>query len=181
MAGEEIIEPELVTSPGQGAGPETTAQIHGEDEVEFQQEFVTNALYLSLSLLAVTLATPHGKNPAVITVLVTALGLLLAHLFAYSLATRMFNNGVLGPRARRLLGVQAIAGLVVAAIAVLPVWLIPAPAGIYVAALLLLALIMVVGYKVARNGGKGRGLSALNVVAIAVTVGIIVAVKSLAE
>ena len=95
-----------------------------EDAREWFHEALTMALYVSLSLLAVLLAQPPGarlsESNLWLTVLITAVALLLAHQVAFRLSSRLVNKGLLDPAAWRLLGAQTAGGLFAAAVASLP-------------------------------------------------------------
>jgi hypothetical protein len=138
------------------------------------------ALYISLSLLAVVLAVPSsGHGPSAWTVFLTALGLVAAHLLAFSISARYVNDGELDEESAKLLGVQTSAGLGVAVLATLPVLLLPEPAGVDVTGALLVLVIGVVGYLTARNAGRSR-LRALGYVVIVALVALVVLlIKSL--
>lgn len=155
----------------------TTPQEH--HPVEADREYVTMALYISLSLLAVTLAAPRDEITAAITMLLTALGLVLAHLLAFAMSSRLVSGGLLDKQSLKLLGVQASAGATVAIVATLPVLLLPEPNGVQVAGLLLLLIIAVVGFRAARSGGAGlwRSLAYVGVVVLLVLV--VLGVKAL--
>ena len=112
--------------------------------LEVARESVTMALYQSLSLLAVLLATPTpgggedaGTEVAVI-VLLTGLGLLAAHHVAFRMSSRLVNSGALSDDSLRLLRAQAIGGLPVVVLAAVPPLVFGAEAGSLVSEVLLL-------------------------------------------
>ena len=115
--------------------------------LEVARESVTMALYQSLSLLAVLLATPtprvgkdDGAEVAVI-VLLTGLGLLAAHHVAFRMSSRLVNSGALSDDSLRLLRAQALGGLPVVVLAALPPLVFGAELGSLVAEVLLLAIV----------------------------------------
>jgi hypothetical protein len=137
-------------------------------------EGVTMALYISLSLLAVlvaqeetSLAPGASASPAVAVVL-TSVGLILAHQLAFQLSTRLVHRGQLSPASVELLGAQLIGGLAVTVVAVAPVLLIDRPGGVLAAELLLLAFIAGVGYVAARSVplSRPRALAYVGVVVV---------------
>ena len=83
------------------------------------------ALYLSLSLLAVILATSpqagESRSELAVTLLLTTLGLLIAHILAFAVSSRLVSQGQLDAESRRSIGAQAGAGLVVAVVVTLPI------------------------------------------------------------
>ncbi len=163
-------------------GEEGTAHQSGaysREERELLREFVTMTLYISLSLLAVTLAVPTaGDGPSAWTVFLTGVGLVGAHLLAYSMSTRYVNDGVLDAESAKLLGVQAAAGFGVAVLAVLPVLLLPEGAGLELTATILVLIIGVVGFVTARNAGLSRLRSLGYVAVVAVIAAAVLLVKN---
>jgi hypothetical protein len=121
---------------------------------ELVREAMTMALYLSLSLLAVLVAMPVGSEDnrvrAGVTLLVTALGLLLAHHLAFRMSSRLVNEGLLTEESVSALQAQALGGVPVAVVAALPVFVLGESPGEEVAELLLVAFVALVGYRIAR-------------------------------
>lgn len=128
-------------------GPETRRAAPRHERV---REGLTMALYISLSQLAVMVALPVTGNPAAVITL-TSLGLILAHQLAFRLSSRLVEQGRVSAANVELLGAQLAGGLAVTVVAVVPVLLLPAPSGVPVAELLLLAFVAVVGYAAART------------------------------
>ncbi|MFN8127100.1 MAG: hypothetical protein U0R64_11405 [Candidatus Nanopelagicales bacterium] len=153
------------------------------DQLEWFHEATTMALYIGLSLLAVLVAqqgvTTESASTLWLTVFVTAIGLLLAHQVAFRLSTRLVNRGLLDAGALRLLGAQLAGGLVAAVIASLPVLLL-GPSGILVSEALILAMVAITGYRVARQVPTSRFRALLYVGFIVVIVLGVLAVKGLA-
>ena len=159
-------------------GP-AAAEAPREDREAFR-EAVTMALYVSLSLLAVLLATPasavESRTGLAFTIGLTAVGLLLAHQVAFKMSSRLVNRGLLDDETVRLLGAQTAGGLAVAVIAVLPVLLLGS-GGLLVSALLLVGIVAVVGYATARSSGRSPLRSLAYVAGVVVVVGLVLAVK----
>ncbi len=153
-------------------------------ERELMREALTMALYVSLSLLAVLIALPVAAHTddrikAGLTVLITALGLVLAHHVAFRLSTKLVNGGLLTPESVHALKAQALGGLPVAVLAALPVFVLGEDPGENVAILLLLAFVALVGYRSARfTSGKARSL--LYVCGLVVVVAAVLAIKYVA-
>ena len=153
-------------------------------ETELMREALTMALYVSLSLLAVLIALPvvgdvDNRVKAGVTVLITALGLVLAHHVAFRMSTRLVNGGLLTPESVRALKAQALGGLPVAVIAAIPVFVFGEDPGEDVAMVLLLAFVAVVGYRSARfTSGKARAF--LYVCGLVLVVAAVLGIKLIA-
>ncbi len=131
-----------------------TSPDHGPEhdlELELVREAVTMALYVGISLLAVMVSLPADLiTDPVSTIVFTSIGLMLAHVVAYRLSTRLVHQrAVIGHHAR-LLTAQLIGGLSVTALAVTPVLLSPTAGGLRASELILLAFVAVTGYVAAR-------------------------------
>lgn len=151
-------------------------------ERERIREGITMALYIGFSLLAVLLATPtdyvdDSRTRVATTLALTALGLVLAHQLAFRLSTRLLNRGVLDPESLAILRAQLLGGLPVVAIAAVPVLLFGGRTGVLVSELLLLAIVASVGYLTARSAGASPRWILINVVAVIVVVGALLAFK----
>jgi hypothetical protein len=125
------------------------------------REGVTMALYISVSLLAVMLALPRGAGPSssespATVVFLTSIGLILAHQLAYRVSARLAHRGRLHATHLDLLAAQLIGGLVVTAVAVVPILLIGGRTGVIVSELVLLAFIAGCAYNAARLVPRGR-------------------------
>jgi hypothetical protein len=179
----------MIEQGGDGSQPHLVPQAvephEVEDEVEDAsharerlREGVTMALYISLSLLAVLVAQPTSlapgasKSPA-LTIVLTSVGLIVAHWLAFRLSTRLVHRGQLSAANVELIGAQLIGGLAVTVVAVIPVLLIGGFGGVLAAELLLLAFIAVVGYVAARSVPLSRP-RALVYVAIVVAFALVV-------
>jgi hypothetical protein len=139
---------------------------------------VTMALYISLSLLAVMVAQEASLDPLVsgshaMVIVLTSVGLILAHRLAFQLSTRLVHRGQVSPASVELLGGQLIGGLAITVVAVTPVLLFDGPGGLLAAELLLLAFIAGVGYVAARSVPLSRP-RALAYVAIVVVLALVV-------
>jgi hypothetical protein len=151
---------------------------------ERMREGVTMALYISLSLLAVLVALPTSfasetsANPALAIVL-TSVGLILAHRLAFQLSTRLVHGWQLSAANVELLGAQLIGGLAVTAVAVAPVLLIGGFGGVLTAELLLLAFIAGVGYVAARSVPLSRPRALVHVAVVVALALVVLWVKGL--
>lgn len=158
------------------------AETSESERLEWWREAVTMALYVSLSLLAVLVALPTGvsaENEHLwLTILMTAVALLLAHQVAFRLSTRLINRGLLDEAGRRLLSAQVVGGLISGVVAAVPVFLF-GPGAIRLTEFLVLAFVAAVGYRAARSVPTSR-TRALGYVAFLVVVVLgVLLVKSL--
>lgn len=142
---------------------------------------MTMALYISLSLLAVLVALPAHDEPsgttAAVTVVVSAVGLVLAHYVAFRLSSRLVDQGLVTTESLHLLGAQLSGALPVAIVAGLPPLVLGGTAGRILSEVLLLVFVAGVGYRAVRQS-VGPGRSILYVGGLVVAVGVVVAVKS---
>lgn len=153
------------------------------ERLEVIREGVTMALYVSLSQLAVMAALPTQKasqdSTLWLTVALTTVGLVLAHQVAFRMSSRLVAPGSrLEPLAPRLLRAQLLGGAAVTALAAVPI-LIFGPAAYRWSMGLLLLFVMIVGYLVARSAPYSRVRSLLYVLVVALTVVLVLGVKSL--
>ena len=147
---------------------------------ETVREAVTMALYLSLSLLAVLLAVPAStdEDPVALVVL-TALGLLVAHLVAFSISSRLVSEGVFDAESRRVAAAQVAAGLAVVALVTVPMLLFDAPTSLYVAQALLVLVVVGVGYLAARAARASVLRSVAYVAVVVLAVACVLVLKAL--
>lgn len=167
--------------------PTEVSEASGQDKrtlKEFARESVTMALYLSLSLLAVLLAIPadslNGKNPVGV-LLMTAIGLLVAHLLASAIASRLVSGGVLDAESRATFAAQILAGVVVTLLMLLPMLFVHPPGSFWLSEGLLLAFVCWVGYVAARQAEKSALRAWAYVAAVFLSVVLVLVVKSFAE
>lgn len=155
------------------------------DEVGYHEplrEGITMALYISVSLLAVLLATPteyveDSKARAATTLALTALGLLLAHTIAFRLSTRLLNRGVFDGHSLAILQAQLVGGLPAIAIAAVPVLVFGGRVGVLVSVLLLVAVVAGVGFATARASGAGTARTVVHLVGVIAVVAALLALK----
>jgi hypothetical protein len=158
---------------------------HGEPAaLERVREGMTMALYVSLSLLAVMVALPVGAAPEdaespALVILATSVGLILAHVVAFRISTRLVHHGRLPTESIELLAAQLAGGAVVTLLAVVPALVLGAPDGVRAAELVLLAFIAVVGYVTARNVPLGRARAGAYMVGVVVVTLLVLWVKNM--
>jgi hypothetical protein len=140
------------------------------------RESITMGLYITISLLAVLSAQPHGDSSGAVLTVVwgTTLGLTLAHWLAFQLTARLFAGNQLPPHERMTMVGQASAALGVACLASVPLML-RASAGLALSRSILAGLVGLFAFGAARRHGGSLGRAtvyALVVVAIALAVAI---------
>lgn len=152
---------------------------------EVRREAYTMALYVAVVLLAalIALADP-GDDPRVAPlglVWGTAIGLALAHFFAFRVSARLVAGGELGRDEAGLALAQLAGAIVVAVLVSVPVLVLPASAELEGAVLVLAGFVAAAGFAVARTGGAGRTRAALYaLVVLAIGVGVAVVKNTLA-
>ena len=164
------------------AEPTALPQPHdAPDRHELVKEGATMALYVAVCLLAALIAlSPRDIEHARALELLwgTTVGLALAHLFAFSVASRLVTGGSFHRR-DSLIAVSQLAGAAgVAVIASLPIVVLPASSEFDVARIDVAAMIGAVGYLTAREGGAGRMRSAVGAVVVLVVAASIALVKN---
>lgn len=151
------------------------------ERIEVLREGTTMALYISLSLLAVMAAVPTADagSELALTVLLTSVGLVLAHQLAFRMSSRLFAEGSrLGSVAPRILMAQLAGGAAITLLAILPLVLF-GPSSYRVSMALLLLFVLVVGYLVARSAPVSRTRALAYDAVILVLVVAVVTVKTL--
>jgi hypothetical protein len=134
------------------------------------------ALYVCIVLGAGFAAFAHlaVDEPATIgAIWGAAIGVALAHVFAFNLAARLFAGGQVGGETRRAAWAQLGAAAAVSAILTLPFLLLSLGPALDVCGYLLAGLIGVTAYVASREAGAGRARSlfdGLIVLAIAMAV-----------
>lgn len=164
------------------AAPSPSADEPDPRHLERLHEGVTMALYVSISLQAVVLATPildvdRARVHVALNVFLTAVGLLLAHQVAFRMSSRLLNGGDLDESNLARLSAQGVGGLLVAVLATLPILVFGGAWGIRISEGVLLAMVLGVGYATARAAGRSRLRSTAYVVAVGVGVLGVLALK----
>ena len=148
------------------------------------REGMTMALYLSLSLLAVMVAFEDPTHPDTPDlgrlVFLTAVGLMLAHLLAFRMSARLVARGRGAAQTTQLVLAQIVGGVVVTAIATVPLVVLGPWPGLLVSEFALLALITGVGYVTGRASGYSRVRSLVYVAGVVVLTVVVLEVKALA-
>jgi hypothetical protein len=129
-------------------------------------------------LLAVPTSTATVEGDPVGLVLLTAVGLLVAHLLAFSISSRLVSRGVLDAQARLIAFAQIVGGLVVVALVTLPLLLFDAPMSLQIAQGLMLALVALVGFLAARQADVSTMRALVYVAAVVASVVIVLVLKA---
>jgi hypothetical protein len=140
------------------------AGAHDAQHDHLRKETWTMALYVAICLIAALTAVENVTAvPGRIFGLVwgTTVGLAIAHVFAFRVAGRLVNEGVLTRADRIVSAVQLAAAAAVAGIVTLPVLLASTDNELYWARYTCAAIIGVVGYGVARSANRSRIYAAL--------------------
>jgi hypothetical protein len=152
-----------------------------EERIEAKREGVTMALYLAIVILAEEGALDSGEVSARATVAAvwgTAIGLALAHVFAFDISARIFVRG----RPHRSTGLsttaQVIAAAGVAALATLPFVTFSRDLAFTISGLLMAGLIGLTGFAAARAGGHGHARAVVVAVVTLAVAAVVVAVKA---
>jgi len=157
---------------------------HGQDQderAELAREALTMILYVSVVLLAALVALPADDLGLDLAAVVwgTAIGLAVAHWFAFRVSVRLFGDGRLEVRDAQVAVVQVLAAVVVALVASLPLLFVSDEAGAEVATIELAAVIGLAGYQTARRTGAGHGRALAAGITTLALGGLVVTVKTL--
>ena len=146
---------------------------------EAVREAVTMALYVGVVLAAEFVAVEEHAvaEPSTVAVIWgTALGVALAHVFAFNLAARFFAGGRIARETRRAVWAQLASASAVAFVVTVPFLFLALGPALEVSGFLVAALIGVTAYVASREAGAGRirslvdGLIALAVATAVVSV-----------
>lgn len=150
------------------------------------REGLTMALYVSLSLLAVMIAIPtpeegHEAPDPALQLLLASVGLILAHLIAFQVSSRLTRGGVLDREHTELVLAQLAGGITVTIVAVVPVAIVRGPTGVRLSELALLLFIALVSYATARLGsGASRPRAVGYVLGVVALAGVVLVIKAAA-
>jgi hypothetical protein len=157
----------------------TAAPVSASHRRILAREFFAAALYMALVLLAALVGFPSSRLPSddvvVITLIGTALGLILAHWLAFRLAAHLTDEGgVWSGSAPQEAGAQIAGGVGVAVVAALPFLVLDGTDALRVSLLLLAAMPALTGLAIARLRHRSwLGSSVFAAVVFAVAVGIV--------
>lgn len=135
------------------------------------------AMYVCIVLAAEFVAAAEDAidEPSTIAVIWgTALGVAIAHVFAFNLSARLFAGGRVSGETRRAAWAQLGAAAAVAAVLTLPFLFLSLGPGVDAAGYLLAALIGVTAYVASREAGAGRVRSLVDgLIALAVAIAVV--------
>ena len=144
---------------------------------EAVREAVTMALYVGVVLAAEFVAVEEHAVAGPSTVAViwgTALGVALAHVFAFNLAARLFAGGRLDRGTRRAVWAQLASASAVAFVVTVPFLFLALGPALEVSGFLVTALIGVTAYAASRQAGAGRFRSLVDgLIALAVATAVV--------
>ena len=160
-----------------------------DDRDEALREALTMVLYLSITLLATLTALPSGADGAVddhgsggvhglsLVGLIwgTAIGLTLAHFFAFRLTARAFTGGKVSEKDVRI-GLSQLAGAAFVAVScTIPVLLIGDSDEVQATTLVPALIIGVTGYLIARRAAHSTNVQSLIIGGVVMVLGLTVA------
>jgi FtsH-binding integral membrane protein len=149
--------------------PEEASTPRPSERAEVAREATIMVLYVSIVLLATFAALPagddghaagevHGRT-LIALVWGTALGLALAHWFAFRLAARLFGGGTVREVDFQIGLAQLVGAAVVALLCTIPILLVDDESDVQAAAFVPALIVGVVGFLVARVAGRSTRTS----------------------
>jgi hypothetical protein len=152
---------------------------------EVAREFLAAALYLAIVLLAVLVLAPDERLPdrwdLVLTLVGSSAGLVLAHWYAFRLASHLAEGGWRSPTAVKEAGGQLAGGVSVALVACLPFLFLDEQAAIVTAVVVLAALPALTGLAIARLRGHSWTVSLVHAALVLGVCYLVVLVKVAGE
>jgi len=151
------------------------AKTHSLGDMEWRREAFTMAFYVAVVLIAALVAFDDSRRlPALGLVWGTTVGLALAHLFAFDLATRLVKGSFKSDDDRSLASAQLTGAVAVALVATVPVLLFPDERVLDAMRFVLSALIALAAFAVGKNSGASTLRSSVFAVLVLI-VGVAVA------
>ena len=138
------------------------------------------ALYVCLVLAAEFTAVgeqAEDEFTAVTVIWGTAVGLAVAHVFAFNLAARLFAGGRVSPETRAATWAQLASAAAVALIVTVPFFLLSLGPALDACGFILAALIGITAYVASRESGAGRSRSIVDGLVVLVVATAIVSLK----
>ena len=144
---------------------------------EAVREAVTMALYVGVVLAAEFVAVEEHAvdEPSTVAVIWgSALGVALAHVFAFNLAARLFAGGRIAPGTRRAVWAQLATAAAMAFVVTVPFFFLSLGPALDAAGFLLAALIGVTAFVASRAAGASRLRSVVDgLIALAVAMAVV--------
>jgi hypothetical protein len=147
---------------------------------EAVREAVTMALYLCIVLAAEFVAFGErvpNEGTAVSVIWGTAVGLALAHVFAFNLAARLLIGAHLSHETRAAVWAQLGAAAAIALVVTLPFLVFSLEVGLEVSAFLITGLVGFAAYAASRQAGAGRARSLVDGLVVLAVAVVVVSVK----
>ena len=145
--------------------------------IEWRREAFTMAFYVAVVLIAALVAFDDERRlPALGLVWGTTVGLALAHLFAFDLATRLVKGGLRSDHDRALASAQLTGATIIAVVASVPVLFFTDERVLDAMRFVLSALIALAAFAVGKNSGASTMRSsafALLVLVVGIAVALI--------
>jgi hypothetical protein len=129
------------------------------ETTELRREAYTMAFYVAICVVAALTVVSDDADHSINVIGIvwgTAIGLALAHWFAFRLSTRLVTSGTIGRRDAELGLAQLAGAAAVAVLATVPILLFPADTELEATRIVLSLTIGLAGYVVARSGGASR-------------------------
>lgn len=150
---------------------------------QLTREFLTMALYISIVIFAELIAIPEDDRldqlESIALIWGSAIGLALAHLFAFELSAAFVVARRPGIAVRHLAFAQAAAAGAVAVVATLPILFLGEEPGYEIAQVLVVVLIGGVAFLTARHAGTSGARSVGFAALMLALAGVIIALKGL--
>ena len=144
---------------------------------EAVREAVTMVLYVCIVLAAEFVAAgtqATSERLALEVIWGTAVGLALAHVFAFNLAAKLLTGGRLSPEVRAAAWAQLAAAAGLALVVSIPFVLFPLEPALRVSAFVVAALIGVAAFAASRGSGAGRTRALVDgLIALAIAVAVV--------
>jgi len=141
------------------------------------REGVTMVLYVCLVLAAEFVAAGTEATSELVAIEViwgTAVGLALAHVFAFNLAAKLLIGGRLSPEVRAAAWAQLAAAAALALVVTIPFLLFPLRSALRVSAFVVAALIGVAAFAASRGSGAGRTRALVDgLIALAIAIAVV--------
>ncbi|MGD2102926.1 MAG: hypothetical protein PVG83_11905 [Acidimicrobiia bacterium] len=150
------------------------------DYTEIRREGYTMAFYVSICLIAALVATdPEEGMPTIWLIWGTTIGLALAHLFAFRLASRLVTKETGEIQHRSMALAQLIGAATVAIVATVPVLLFSGPSEPDMARFFVSGFIGFSAFQIGRHSGAGSVRSGLFAGGTLIVATVVVLIKNL--
>lgn len=142
------------------------------------REALTMALYVTICLIAGVIALPEPREHLLGWVWGIAIGLVLAHFFAFELSAELFSGESFSRAELRVGGAHLTGAAVVAALTSVPLLVVPASREALWVLVVLVSVLAITSYNTARRWGSRRLRAALYAATVALVALAIALVKN---